>query len=250
MRQHDETIFETIGKLDDVIEVEMSVPGRALLMTIGHERTLNHQDLGLKKRAMGLEHAAIRIAGVEEERLPVISDDIDAAPAKIADIVTSSELRAKSMTNLQKFIASRGNSMRGSMCAHFMPFAKGNNLLIVEPHDVDVIVSPLELFMQRHQSTEIVRHFAGNENPPAGDALQVTLPGVEGNAQRVVEMPVSDENFRHANGQIGTPADVQHDPQFANPKICFLSGARSPFDGEVLGGKGEEIFIDGHCGGV
>ena len=54
--------------------------------------------------------------------------------------------------------------------------------------------------MQSHQRAKVVRCFAGNKHPSAGDALKMPLTGVERDAKGVVEMSVSDEDVRHADG--------------------------------------------------
>ena len=58
-------------------------------------------------------------------------------------------------------------------------------------------------------------------------------------------MGVGDEDIGNADGEIGTASDVEHHSQLANPKIGFMSGARSSLDREMAGGNGEEVFVVG-----
>ena len=147
------------------------------------------------------------------------------------------------MAHLDKLVSARGNAMRGAMSAHFVSLADRHRVSGRDADDVDVVAGVFELLMQRHQRAEIIRRFAGNENAPAGNALQMPLAGVKRNAERVIEVRVRDEDIRHSHGEIGTASDVQHHAELPDAKVSLVTGARSPFDREVLGGKREEVFV-------
>src|SRR5207237_1003106 len=86
----------------------------------------------------------------------------------------------------------------------------------------------------------ITRHV----NPPAAEALELALTGVEGDAYAMIEMRVRDEDVRHADDEVGTAADVEDDVQLADAEHGLVSGARASFQREVRRRQGEEIFVD------
>ena len=97
--------------------------------------------------------------------------------------------------------------------------------------------------MQEHQPAEVAGRFVRHEDATAGDPLQMPLSGVKRDAEGVVEVGVGDEDLGHADGHVGTAPDVENHAELANPKICFMTGTRAAFDGEVLGRDREEILV-------
>src|SRR5687768_928940 len=53
--EDDEVVLETIGEVGDVVDVDVPVAGRAILMAVVHERALDHQHLGLECGVARLE---------------------------------------------------------------------------------------------------------------------------------------------------------------------------------------------------
>ena len=77
-------------------------------------------------------------------------------------------------------------------------------------------------------------------------SLEMPLPRIEGNAERVIEMRVGDEDVRDADERVGTPADVERDVQLAHAQIRLMTGARTAVDREVLRLDREVVFV-GHA---
>jgi hypothetical protein len=75
VRQHDQVILETLGKVGDVIEVDVPVLLRTALVTVRDKRALDHQHFRFVQTFARLENAAIGVAGVEQERLFVFVRD-------------------------------------------------------------------------------------------------------------------------------------------------------------------------------
>jgi hypothetical protein len=70
---------------------------------------------------------------------------------------------------------------------------------------------------------------------PSREALQFPLGGVKRNSERVIEVRVGDENVRQTDQDVGAPADVERETQFAHAEVRFVSGARFSFEREALG---------------
>src|SRR5205823_8031293 len=70
VRQNDRLVLETIGVSGDIVEMNVLILRRALLMSAHHERALHHQHLGLEHRPVFFEDAPVRVAGVEKDRSP------------------------------------------------------------------------------------------------------------------------------------------------------------------------------------
>src|SRR5690349_3284385 len=85
VREHDQVVLETIGKVGDVVDVNVAIQRGAILMSIQDERALDQQHLGAKDRVARLENPAIGVAGVEEERPAILLIDGHAFPAQLRD---------------------------------------------------------------------------------------------------------------------------------------------------------------------
>src|SRR5207245_11188676 len=102
MRQNDETVLETIGKLRDVVEMNVAVAGGPLLMAIRNERAFDDQHLRFEKSGVRFEDAAIGVAGVEKQRMPVFLGHLSPLPPKFRDVVGAGEPRPQTVTNLER----------------------------------------------------------------------------------------------------------------------------------------------------
>src|SRR5438067_6542758 len=65
--------------------------------------------------------------------------------------------------------------------------------------------------------------------------MQLPLPGIERNTDRMIEMRVRDKNVRRADELIGTASDIEAGVELANAKPGLMPGARYAFDVEVRG---------------
>ena len=243
MRQNDESILETIGKLRDVVEMDVPITRGALLMSIRDERALDDEHFRLEERSVRFEDATIGVAGVKKQRLAIRVHDLGALAPKIGDVIASGEFGTQPVAHFEKLVGPRGNPMRRAMATHLVSFAQRNHFSFFDADDLDVVIRPFDLFMQRHQRPEILGCFARHEYAAARNSLQMALAGIERNAQRVIEMTMRDEDMRHADRDVGTASDVEHHAELAHAYVRLVSRARASLDREVLGGDRKKIFI-------
>src|SRR6266851_1528471 len=140
MRQNNESILETIGKLRDVVEMDVAVARGAVLMSVSDERTLDDQDLGLVDRCVRFENSTIGVAGVKKQRLTILLDNVLATPAKIDDVAPSGEFRPETMAHFQKFVGRRGHTMRRAMPARLVPLAQRDDFSLTAADVLDVVL--------------------------------------------------------------------------------------------------------------
>ena len=61
----------------------------------------------------------------------------------------------------------------------------------------------------RHELANAAAASAGTKTRPPCQPMQMPLPGVERNADRMIEMRVRDEDVRHGRRRVGTASDVE-----------------------------------------
>src|SRR6185503_13183799 len=101
------------------------------------------------------------------------------------------------MTRFEKLERARGDAMRCAMRSHAMPLADVDDVIRRDADDLDVVAGVFEFLVERHQRAKVVRRFRRNVNTTTCDPLQMPLPRVKRNAQRMIEMRMRDEHVRH-----------------------------------------------------
>ena len=245
VRQHDRFVFETVRERGDVVEVDVPVLRRPLLMPVRDERALDHQHLGFEQRVVLLENAAIGIARVKQHRPPPLLGHAHAArrSSMISCSLAPGEFVAQPMPQLDDFVRVRRDAMRGAMHANLMRPPEPHHVADRESDHFDLIERRAgDPLVDRHDLAHPLGRIRRHVHAPARHPMQMPLPRIERNADGVIEMRVRDEDVRRADELIGAAPDIEGRVQLANAKPRLMPGAGAAFDREVRRVDGDEII--------
>src|SRR6266849_2603063 len=129
------------------------------------------------------------------------------------------------MPHFQDLPRIRGNAVCGAMRARDVIATNANLLPLAHSDDLHVVIGALEAFVDLHERVEIARSLVRHIDRSTLHPLQMPLPRVKRDAERVIEMRMRHEDVAHADQRIGTAPDVETDAQLAHAEPRLVTGA-------------------------
>src|SRR5256885_14668634 len=104
------------------------------------------------------------------------------------------------MANLDDLVRVRGDAVRGGVRADLQRAADTDDVARGDAEDLDVVEARVRQPLPHAQDlAEAVRRLGRHPDPAPGHPLELPLPRVKGDAGRVVEAGMGDEDVRDAD---------------------------------------------------